>query len=39
MEEVRIFNNPMFGDVRTILGNDGEPRFCLGDVCKSLQKK
>lgn len=36
MEEVRIFNNPMFGDVRTILGNDGEPRFCLGDVCKIL---
>ncbi len=35
MEEIRIFNNPDFGDVRTIV-IDGEPWFAGRDVCKSL---
>ncbi len=34
--QIQIFNNPEFGEVRTFLGNDGEPKFCLRDVCKAL---
>lgn len=37
--QIQIFNNPEFGDVRTIIGNDGEPRFCLRDVCRVLDIK
>lgn len=35
MEEIRIFNNPDFGDVRTIM-IDGEPWFVGRDVAKAL---
>lgn len=35
MNEMTIFNNPEFGDVRTIM-IDGEPWFAGRDVCKSL---
>ena len=35
MEEVRIFNNEEFGEIRTAVVND-EPMFCLSDICKSL---
>lgn len=35
MNEITIFNNPEFGDVRTIM-IDGEPWFAGRDVCKSL---
>ena len=34
--EITIFKNPDFGQVRTIVGDDGEPRFCLKDVCDAL---
>ena len=37
--QIQIFNNPEFGDVRTIIGSDGEPRFCLRDVCRVLDIK
>ncbi len=30
--QFQIFNHPQFGEVRTVIGNDGEPRFCLKDV-------
>lgn len=32
----QIFKHEEFGNVR-ILSNDGEPRFCLADVCKILE--
>lgn len=34
--QIQIFNNPELGDVRIIQGEDGEPRFCLQDICKVL---
>lgn len=36
MNELKIFNNPSFGEVRVVMEND-EPRFCLADVCKVLE--
>ena len=35
MNEIRIFNNPEFGEIRTIEQN-GEPWFVLKDVCESF---
>lgn len=37
MEQIQIFNSPEFGVVRTIEGADGEPMFCLVDVCNALE--
>lgn len=34
--QIQIFNNPQFGEVRVTTGADNEPRFCLADVCKVL---
>lgn len=36
MTDVKIFNSPMFGELRTALSKNGEPLFCLSDVCKAL---
>lgn len=36
MNEVRIFENAQFGQVRTA-GTSDEPLFCLADVCKVLE--
>lgn len=36
MKEVQIFANPEFGEIRTEMVN-GEPWFCLSDVCKALE--
>lgn len=36
MNNITIFNNPEFGDIRTEIIN-GEPWFCLSDVCKALE--
>lgn len=35
MNEIRIFNSAEFGEVRTVLV-DGEPMFCLSDICTIL---
>ncbi len=35
--EVRVFENARFGQVRTAQGASGEPLFCLADVCKALE--
>ena len=35
MNELQIFNNEEFGEVRTAVVNN-EPMFCLSDVCKAL---
>lgn len=36
MNEIKIFSNPQFGEIRTAIGEDGEPMFCLADVAKAL---
>ena len=36
MNELQIFNNEEFGEIRTVLANN-EPMFCLSDVCKALE--
>lgn len=35
--EIKIFNNPQFGEIRTATTESGEPLFCLSDVCKALR--
>lgn len=37
MKEIQIFSNPQFGEMRTAIGENGEPMFCLADVCKALE--
>lgn len=36
MNELQIFNNEEFGEIRTIT-KDNEPMFCLADVCNALE--
>lgn len=36
MNEMQIFNNSEFGEIRTIT-KDNEPMFCLADICKALE--
>ena len=36
MNELKIFENPQFGSIRTIL-KDGEPWFVAADVCRALE--
>lgn len=38
MDDLQIFNNEEFGEVRTAVIND-EPMFCLIDICKALEIK
>lgn len=35
-ESIKIFENAQFGQIRTSVAENGEPLFCLADVCKSL---
>lgn len=37
MKQLEVFQNPKFGDVRVSLTENGEPLFCLADLCKVLQ--
>lgn len=34
--QMKIFNNPAFGAVRTVITENNEPLFCLIDVCQAL---
>lgn len=36
MNNLQIFNNEEFGEIRTVTV-DGEPMFCLIDICKALE--
>ena len=36
-KDIKIFENPEFGQVRIVLDNENEPLFCLNDVCKILE--
>lgn len=38
MNELKIFNNEEFGEIRTATVNN-EPMFCLTDVCRALELK
>ena len=35
-ESIQIFKNKMFGTIRTTVDENGEPLFCLKDVCMAL---
>lgn len=37
MNEIQIFSNPQFGEIRTAIGENGEPMFCLPDLCRVLE--
>ena len=37
MTDVKVFNSPMFGELRTSRSVSNEPLFCLSDVCKVLE--
>lgn len=37
--QIQIFSNPQFGDIRTAVSERNEPLFCLADVCKALDLK
>lgn len=36
MTEVKIFENPTFGKIRTA-GTSDKPLFCLADICKVVE--
>ena len=36
MNELQIFNSEEFGEIRTVKV-DGEPMFCLSDICRALE--
>jgi len=36
MNEIKLFSNPQFGEIRTAVNESGDPLFCLADVAKSL---
>lgn len=38
MNDLEIFKNEEFGEIRTVM-KDGEPMFCLVDICKALEVK
>lgn len=35
--EIEIFKNPSFGNIRVQKDEEGEPLFCLADVCRALE--
>ena len=39
MNELMIFEDALFGQVRTIMSASNEPLFCLSDVCRALELK
>lgn len=36
MNEIKIFSNELFGEIRTSVTETGDPLFCLADLCGSL---
>lgn len=36
MSEIQVFNNPQFGEMRTLADEANEPLFCLADLCGAL---
>lgn len=35
-ESIKIFENAQFGQIRTSVAENGEPLFCLADLCKAI---
>lgn len=35
-DDIKIFSNPQFGEIRTLADEANEPLFCAADVCKVL---
>ena len=35
-EAIKIFENAQFGRIRTSISANGEPLFCLADLCKAI---
>lgn len=36
MNEIKIFQNEQFGQIRIVVNENNEPLFCLLDLCNSL---
>ena len=36
MDEIKIFQNGQFGQIRIVTSDNGEPLFCLTDVCTAI---
>jgi len=36
MNSIKLFNNPQFGEIRVSTDENGNPLFCLVDVCRAL---
>lgn len=36
MADIQIFNNPHFGEIRTVINDNNEPLFCASDASKAL---
>ncbi len=36
MNSIQLFNNPQFGEIRVSTDENGNPLFCLVDVCRAL---
>lgn len=36
MKDLKVFENPDFGQVRVVMNESNEPLFCLVDVCRIL---
>ncbi len=37
MIDIQMFQNPNFGEIRVATGENGEPLFCLSDICRVLE--
>lgn len=37
MNNIQIFQNNQFGQIRVATNENGEPLFCLADLCQALQ--
>lgn len=37
MNQLKIFSNSAFGNVRTVISEKGEFMFCLADICKAVE--
>ena len=35
-KSIKVFESPIFGQVRSVKDEHDEPWFCLADVCKAL---
>jgi len=36
MNQIKLFSNPQFGEIRTVVNESGDPLFCLNDLCLNI---